>query len=74
VLLDDPADAALSLRTHMPPADLMELILILAQSAADALRNHHTLTVATPSGLRAGRQPWDRLAMAAMPTGAVAPA
>jgi hypothetical protein len=37
VLLDDPA-AALSLRTHMEPADLMELILILAEAAADVLR------------------------------------
>ncbi len=38
VLLDDPAAAALSLRTHMEPADLMELILILAEAAADVLR------------------------------------
>ena len=72
VLLDDPADAALSLRTHLPPAHLMELILILAQSAADALRNQHTLTVATPSGLAAGRKYSDRLAMAALPRGEVA--
>jgi hypothetical protein len=74
VLLDDPADAALSLRTHMPPADLMELVLILAQSAADALRNQHPLEVATPSGLAAGRTSSDRLAMTALPTGEVAPA
>lgn len=38
VLLDDPAATALSLRTHMEPADLMELILILAEAAADVLR------------------------------------
>jgi hypothetical protein len=38
VLLDDPAAAALSLRTHMEPADLMELVLILAEAAADVLR------------------------------------
>ncbi len=42
VLLDDPAATALSLRTHMEPADLMELILILAQAAADALRERDT--------------------------------
>ena len=35
VLLDDPAAAALSLRAHMEPADLMELTLILAEAAAD---------------------------------------
>jgi hypothetical protein len=35
VLLDDPAAAALFLRTHMEPADLMELTLILAEAAAD---------------------------------------
>jgi hypothetical protein len=38
VLLDDPAAAALSLRTHMQPADLQELLLILATVAADVLR------------------------------------
>ncbi|MGH3776743.1 MAG: hypothetical protein ACRDRR_13610 [Pseudonocardiaceae bacterium] len=38
VLLDDPAAAALSLRTHMEPAALMELILILAEAAADVLQ------------------------------------
>lgn len=38
VLLDDPAAAALSLRTHMEPADLMALVLILAEAAADVLR------------------------------------
>ncbi|MCA1695018.1 MAG: hypothetical protein LC749_09930 [Actinobacteria bacterium] len=36
--LDDPAAAALSLRTHMQPADLMELVVILAEAAADVLR------------------------------------
>jgi hypothetical protein len=39
VLLDDPAAAALSLRTHMQPADLQELLILLATAAADALRN-----------------------------------
>jgi len=38
VLLDDPAAAALSLRIHMEPTDLMELILILAEATADVLR------------------------------------
>jgi hypothetical protein len=42
VLLDDPAATALSLRTHMEPADLMELILILAEAAADVLRDRYT--------------------------------
>jgi hypothetical protein len=67
VLLDDPADAALSLRTHMQPADLMEMILMLAQSAADALRDQHKLKVATQSGLRAGLESSDRVAIAAIP-------
>jgi hypothetical protein len=39
VVLDDPAAAALSLRTHMQPADLRELLLILATAAADTLRD-----------------------------------
>ena len=38
VPLNDPAAAALLLRTHMKPDDLMELILILADAAADVLR------------------------------------
>lgn len=38
VLLHDPAAVALFLRTHMKPDDLMELILILADAAADVLR------------------------------------
>ncbi|MGH3984361.1 MAG: hypothetical protein ACREX8_09770 [Gammaproteobacteria bacterium] len=38
VRLDDPAAAARSLRTHMEPADLMELIYVLAEAAADVLR------------------------------------
>jgi hypothetical protein len=42
ILLDDPAAAALSLRAHMEPADLMELTLILAETAADALRDRNT--------------------------------
>jgi hypothetical protein len=43
VVLDDPAATALSLRTHMEPADLMELILILAGAAADVLRDRDAL-------------------------------
>jgi hypothetical protein len=39
VLLDDPAAAALSLRIHMQPADLRELLFLLATAAADALRS-----------------------------------
>lgn len=38
VHLDDPAAAARSLRTHMEPAELMELTYILAEAAADVLR------------------------------------
>jgi hypothetical protein len=38
VPLNDPAAAALFLRTHMEQDDLMELILILADAAADVLR------------------------------------
>jgi hypothetical protein len=43
VLLDDPAAAALSLRTHMQPPHLMQLLLILAQAAADTLHDRHKL-------------------------------
>jgi hypothetical protein len=42
VRADDPVAAALSLRTHMEPAGLMELTLILAEAAADALRERDT--------------------------------
>jgi hypothetical protein len=38
VPLNDPAAAALFLRTHMKPGDLMDLILILADAAAEVLR------------------------------------
>ena len=38
VLLHDPAAVALFLRTHMTADDLMELILILADAAADVVR------------------------------------
>ena len=37
VVVDDPAAAALVLRNQMKPADLMELVLILAEAAADVL-------------------------------------
>lgn len=37
VRLDDPAATARSLRTHMEPADLMQLIQILAEAAAEVL-------------------------------------
>jgi hypothetical protein len=57
VLLDDPAAAALSLRTHMQPADLRELLLILATAAANPLRDRQQLKMTTtPSGLRADPQ------------------
>jgi hypothetical protein len=55
VLLHDPAAAALFLRTHMKPDDLMELILILADVAADLLRarranyDHHPPRQRQPS-------------------------
>jgi len=45
VRLDDPAAAALSLRTHMEPADFMELIIILAEAAADVLRKRKEETL-----------------------------
>lgn len=38
VALDDPVAAAWSLRNHMEPADLMKLIVILAEAAADVVR------------------------------------
>lgn len=37
VVVDDPAAAALALGNQMKPADLMELVLILAEAAADVL-------------------------------------
>jgi hypothetical protein len=37
LLVDDPAAAALALRNQMKPADLMKLILILAEAAADVV-------------------------------------
>ena len=43
VVVDDPAAAALALRNQMKPADLMELILILAEAAADILRERKQL-------------------------------
>jgi len=49
VLLDDPAAAALSLRAHMEPADLMALILILAETAADVLRERGEVTLHRPN-------------------------
>jgi hypothetical protein len=45
VLLDDPAAAALSLRTYMQPTHLMQLVLILAQTAADTFRDRRQLAV-----------------------------
>lgn len=35
VVLDDPVAVARSLRNHMEPTDLLELIVILAEAAAD---------------------------------------
>jgi hypothetical protein len=56
VPLDDPAATALSLRTHMQPVDLRELLLLLATAAADTLRDRQQLkmTTTTPSDLHAG--------------------
>ncbi len=56
VPLDDPAAAALSLRTHMQPAELRELLLLLVTAAADTLRDRQQLkmTTTTPSDLHAG--------------------
>jgi len=42
VVLNDPAAAARSLRNHMEPADLMELIVILAEAAADIVGKRAT--------------------------------
>ena len=53
VLLDDPAAAALSLRTYMQPSHLMQLLLILAQAAADTLRDRHKPVVPARSDLPA---------------------
>jgi hypothetical protein len=41
VSLDDPAATARSLHTHMEPADFMELIVLLAEAAADVLRKRN---------------------------------
>ena len=38
VLIDDPAAVAHALREQMNPADLSELIVILAEALADVLR------------------------------------
>lgn len=38
VVLDDPAAVAQTLRDQMEPADLMELMFILAEATADVLR------------------------------------
>jgi hypothetical protein len=42
VVLDDPIVAARSLRDHLRPADLMELVVILAEAVADGLRERTT--------------------------------
>jgi hypothetical protein len=42
VVLDDPIAAARSLRSHMEPADLMELIVILAEAAANVVGKRPT--------------------------------
>jgi len=60
VLLDDPAAAALSLRTYMQPRHLMQLFLILAQTAADTLRDQHNLAVAARSDLHAPLESWNK--------------
>jgi hypothetical protein len=43
VVLDDPVAAARCLRNHMEPADLMELIVILAEAAADVVGKRATM-------------------------------
>ena len=48
VPLNDPAAAALFLRTHMTPGDLMELILILADAAAEELRARRATETIVP--------------------------
>jgi hypothetical protein len=42
VVLNDPVAAARFLRTHMQPADLMELIVILAEAVADVVSKRTT--------------------------------
>jgi hypothetical protein len=42
VVLDDPVAVARCLRDHMQPADLVELIVLLAQAAADVVRKRTT--------------------------------
>jgi hypothetical protein len=41
VVLDDPAAVAGALRDQMEPADLMELMIILAEVTADVLRQRN---------------------------------
>jgi hypothetical protein len=43
VVLDDPVAVALFLRDHMQPADLVELIVILAEAEADIVRKRTTM-------------------------------
>ena len=42
VVLDDPVAVARCLRDHMQPADLVELIVLLAEAAADVVRKRIT--------------------------------
>jgi hypothetical protein len=42
VVLDDPVVAARSLREHLWPADLVQLVVILAEVVADGLRERTT--------------------------------
>jgi len=42
VVLDDPVAAARSLRNHLEPTDLLKLIVILAEAAADVVRKRTT--------------------------------
>jgi len=43
VMWDDPVAVARFLRDHMQPADLVELIVILAEAAADVARKRTTM-------------------------------
>ena len=45
VMVDDPRAAARSLRNHMEPAELMELLVILAEAVADGVSKRTTRAV-----------------------------
>lgn len=45
VVVDDPAGLAHVLQEQMDPADLVELVVILAQAMAEVLRQRHHMRV-----------------------------